>query len=119
MSGEDYNQTIQPPPPQPPTYQKPPPPPQNHTRQRSPPKGRSKTLIAIVAVIGVIVGLFVLPVIIILWYVINHDLPGIGPFESGSPGSAFIWLLIFALIYAAIISIPIAIIKRKRGERWY
>lgn len=60
---------------------------------------------------------FLLPVAIILWYTMTHDLPGIGPFEEGSLGSSFVWMFVFVLIYAAILAIPITIIKRKRGKR--
>ncbi len=70
------------------------------------------------AAIGALAALL-LPVFIIVWYVTSHDLPGIGPFEVGSPGSSFVWMFVFALIYVAILAIPITIIKRKRGERWY
>ena len=70
------------------------------------------------AAIGVLVALS-LPVLIIVWYVMSHDLPGIGPFEAGSPGSSFLWMFVFVLIYVAILAIPITIVKRKRGERWY
>lgn len=68
------------------------------------------------AAIGVLVALM-LPVFIIVWYVMSHDLPGIGPFGTGSPGNSFLWMLVFVLIYGAIIAIPIAIIKRRRGEK--
>ncbi len=68
------------------------------------------------AAIGVLVALM-LPVLIIVWYVMSHDLPGIGPFETGSTGNSFLWMLVFVLIYGAIITIPIAIVKRKRGEK--
>jgi len=67
------------------------------------------------AAIGTLVALS-LPVIIIVWYVMGHRLPGIGPFEAGSTGNSFLWMLILVSIYGAIISIPITIIKRKKRD---
>lgn len=67
------------------------------------------------AAIGILVALS-LPVLIIVWYTMTHDLPRIGPFEIDSPGSAFLWMFVFVLIYGAILAIPITIVKRKRGE---
>ena len=68
------------------------------------------------AAIGVLAALM-LPVLIIVWYTMTHDLPGIGPFGTGSPGNSFLWMLVFVLIYVAILAIPITIVKRKRGKR--
>jgi len=73
---------------------------------------------AAIAVVGFLVALS-LPVLIIVWYTMTHALPGIGPFETGSTGNSFLWMIVFVLIYAAIIAIPITIIKRKRGEKWH
>lgn len=69
-------------------------------------------------VIGALVSLL-LPVLIIVWYTMEHRLPRIGPFEEGSSGSSLLCGFIFVLIYVAILSIPIIIIKRRIGERLF
>jgi len=72
--------------------------------------------VAIGVAFGVIVALL-LPVFFIVWYTMSHRLPGIGPFDEGSPGSSFVWMFAFAFIYAAIFGISVKIINRikRRG----
>ncbi len=71
--------------------------------------------VAIAAVIVVLVAIM-LPVLFFLWYTMTHRLPEIGPFGEGSLGSSFIWYLIFAFIYVAILIITVKIINKIKSR---